>query len=102
MIGMPVLDSLTGASSLAGPPSARRSFREPRFELSVVHRARVLPDGRALLGDDEIRNAAHAEPSGELRMAFGVHLQHERDRKSTRLNSSHVKISYAVLCLKKK
>src|SRR5690606_41939700 len=26
----------------------------------------------------------------------------ERDRKSTRLNSSHVKISYAVFCLKKK
>src|SRR5690554_7456769 len=28
----------------------------------------------------------------------GVH----RDRKSTRLNSSHVRISYAVFCLKKK
>src|SRR5438067_11317837 len=28
-------------------------------------------------------------------------LQH-RDRKSTRLNSSHVSISYAVFCLKKK
>src|SRR5699024_12534056 len=27
---------------------------------------------------------------------------HERDRKSTRLNSSHVSISYAVFCLKKK
>src|SRR3989442_2720451 len=27
---------------------------------------------------------------------------HERDRKSTRLNSSHVRISYAVFCLKKK
>src|SRR3989442_6450034 len=26
----------------------------------------------------------------------------ERDRKSTRLNSSHVRISYAVFCLKKK
>src|SRR5690606_41814308 len=26
----------------------------------------------------------------------------EQDRKSTRLNSSHVKISYAVFCLKKK
>src|SRR5207302_9909292 len=26
----------------------------------------------------------------------------EGDRKSTRLNSSHVKISYAVFCLKKK
>src|SRR5690606_41488784 len=28
--------------------------------------------------------------------------QDEKDRKSTRLNSSHVKISYAVFCLKKK
>src|SRR3989442_10011128 len=26
----------------------------------------------------------------------------DRDRKSTRLNSSHVRISYAVFCLKKK
>src|SRR5690606_41716090 len=29
-------------------------------------------------------------------------MQGGRDRKSTRLNSSHVKISYAVFCLKKK
>src|SRR5690554_7366886 len=29
-------------------------------------------------------------------------LINERDRKSTRLNSSHVRISYAVFCLKKK
>src|SRR2546430_12902768 len=28
--------------------------------------------------------------------------QRERDRKSTRLNSSHSQISYAVFCLKKK
>src|SRR5437773_8158247 len=28
--------------------------------------------------------------------------RHERDRKSTRLNSSHITISYAVFCLKKK
>src|SRR5688572_32257782 len=27
---------------------------------------------------------------------------HDRDRKSTRLNSSHSQISYAVFCLKKK
>src|SRR5690606_41683564 len=27
---------------------------------------------------------------------------YDKDRKSTRLNSSHVKISYAVFCLKKK
>src|SRR5215475_15694586 len=29
-------------------------------------------------------------------------IRSRRDRKSTRLNSSHVKISYAVFCLKKK
>src|SRR5438067_3506378 len=29
-------------------------------------------------------------------------LEGDRDRKSTRLNSSHVSISYAVFCLKKK
>src|SRR5207249_193339 len=31
-----------------------------------------------------------------------VVVEHDRDRKSTRLNSSHVSISYAVFCLKKK
>src|SRR5256885_8866421 len=32
----------------------------------------------------------------------GVEHVNERDRKSTRLNSSHLVISYAVFCLKKK
>src|SRR5438067_8547650 len=31
-----------------------------------------------------------------------TNFQSARDRKSTRLNSSHVSISYAVFCLKKK
>src|SRR5690606_39498960 len=35
-------------------------------------------------------------------MSLVVHLARNLDRKSTRLNSSHVKISYAVFCLKKK
>src|SRR3712207_7792398 len=29
-------------------------------------------------------------------------IEHQKDRKSTRLNSSHANISYAVFCLKKK
>src|SRR2546426_5232364 len=41
--------------------------------------------------------AARASPAGE---AFGPSLR--LDRKSTRLNSSHLVISYAVFCLKKK
>src|SRR5690349_24991261 len=33
---------------------------------------------------------------------YGLDNQVAKDRKSTRLNSSHVEISYAVFCLKKK
>src|SRR5690554_3791473 len=33
---------------------------------------------------------------------WGAHVGKAKDRKSTRLNSSHVRISYAVFCLKKK
>src|SRR5256885_7285055 len=37
-----------------------------------------------------------------LRRRFWRRLLDRRDRKSTRLNSSHLVISYAVFCLKKK
>src|SRR5690606_42049182 len=49
--------------------------------------ARPVRGWRAVLGAPAQRRAAHPAL---------------RDRKSTRLNSSHVKISYAVFCLKKK
>src|SRR5438874_10443648 len=39
--------------------------------------------------------------ASELEYLAGIGLSHT-DRKSTRLNSSHVEISYAVFCLKKK
>src|SRR5256885_11702996 len=37
-----------------------------------------------------------------LAAALEAHVEFRRDRKSTRLNSSHLVISYAVFCLKKK
>src|SRR5690606_41391887 len=39
--------------------------------------------------------------SFQFRKSFELK-ENQLDRKSTRLNSSHVKISYAVFCLKKK
>src|SRR5256886_12235274 len=39
------------------------------------------------------------DPLSRIQRQFN---QHEADRKSTRLNSSHSQISYAVFCLKKK
>src|SRR5438067_3632712 len=45
-----------------------------------------------------------ANPTGTLEDIAGITNENGRilDRKSTRLNSSHVSISYAVFCLKKK
>src|SRR5258707_8526331 len=43
------------------------------------------------------RHARHRDPDHG-----GVRAGRESDRKSTRLNSSHANISYAVFCLKKK
>src|SRR5207244_9248941 len=44
--------------------------------------------------------AEGAGPGGEIGVGEAGS-RHERDRKSTRLNSSHQIISYAVFCLKK-
>src|SRR3712207_7985408 len=41
----------------------------------------------------------------DMRSQYGINvmaLKRNKDRKSTRLNSSHANISYAVFCLKKK
>src|SRR5690349_24660100 len=48
-----------------------------------------------------IRQVADALPD-LVRLIDVVDQPHEVDRKSTRLNSSHVEKSYAVFCLKKK
>src|SRR2546430_6133641 len=62
-----------------------------------VRRAR--DDARDLPGDRR-----HAAPAAGARRAArqGADLHGATDRKSTRLNSSHSQISYAVFCLKKK
>src|SRR5256885_4555701 len=41
-------------------------------------------------------------PAGDMDYWLISHKDANRDRKSTRLNSSHLVISYAVFCLKKK
>src|SRR5437899_8667711 len=41
-------------------------------------------------------------PAARTQSEVGTLLEQARDRKSTRLNSSHLGISYAVFCLKKK
>src|SRR5690606_29571870 len=65
-------------------------------------------EGATLINGAGERFMLKRDPLGELAprdiVARGVFAENAsgRDRKSTRLNSSHVKISYAVFCLKKK
>src|SRR5690625_6393109 len=47
------------------------------------------------------RGEAHPEAGSDIARTR-VPVTKDQDRKSTRLNSSHVAISYAVFCLKKK
>src|SRR2546427_11432474 len=54
-----------------------------------------LPESSSLGGDGRpLRGASFMDATSSIRDS--------RDRKSTRLNSSHSQISYAVFCLKKK
>src|SRR2546430_6646217 len=74
----------------------------------VFVRARLPPVGRLASNDiDHLLDAARGRAPYFGALAW--HLRTERrnrtahlDRKSTRLNSSHSQISYAVFCLKKK
>src|SRR5690606_40943763 len=50
----------------------------------------------------QLRARQHGDDAWHGPRLIGPYARDLRDRKSTRLNSSHVKISYAVFCLKKK
>src|SRR5207253_5746318 len=87
----------------AGGGSEMRHFRNQRAAAVRVH-----------IGANAVGDAHFANPGKLLqaleklpRVQAEPQLQEKtsgdgRDRKSTRLNSSHVAISYAVFCLKKK
>src|SRR2546427_6555286 len=84
----------------------RRPPRSTLFPYTTLFRSR-LPPSRSPLGP----RRHHRGPEGNPVSSSGLHaillgLLHRvrilRDRKSTRLNSSHSQISYAVFCLKKK
>src|SRR3712207_8769018 len=77
----------------------REQHQEPGVTARLVRRAEEVErcEGRGhrvirAAGDTSMSWRAPARPYGRP----------SRDRKSTRLNSSHANISYAVFCLKKK
>src|SRR3712207_8417965 len=81
--GAVVTDQLERLALLAGVGGERDRDR-PRCAVGQTHRV-----------DDRLPRLAALEAVERREAAV-------RDRKSTRLNSSHANISYAVFCLKKK
>src|SRR5699024_12660022 len=69
---------------------------EPGASQVLVPAAQGMLEHIDVQGEGE--GALLGEPRGEGGLAAARQVQ---DRKSTRLNSSHVSISYAVFCLKK-
>src|SRR3712207_6931783 len=73
------------------------------YTLSLHDALPICGDRRALETLGEIRSTPtlRCKNRDRRRRDRGRYLRY-RDRKSTRLNSSHANISYAVFCLKKK
>src|SRR5256885_11950606 len=85
----------------------RRPPRSTLFPYTTLFRSLVIFFACVVLMwvivNSPFGKALQAIRDNETRAEFvGVQIWRYRDRKSTRLNSSHLVISYAVFCLKKK
>src|SRR3712207_7574130 len=82
----------------------RRPPRSTLFPYTTLFRSRAVEQSQP--GPEEDRHDVDAQLVDQARgeqLPVEVHAaDHGQDRKSTRLNSSHANISYAVFCLKKK
>src|SRR2546429_4701653 len=86
----------------------RRPPRSTLFPYTTLFRSEVCGlESREICSTEDSGDSCCSTRSGDLNLArpfkAGIsHATNDRDRKSTRLNSSHGYISYAVFCLKKK
>src|SRR5690349_24257172 len=83
----------------------RRPPRSTLFPYTTLFRSQlkgVWTDGSAVPSDIVTLGLAQNLVDDPLANEAVSAVHHFGDRKSTRLNSSHVEISYAVFCLKKK
>src|SRR5690554_7792041 len=81
----------------------RSREREFLKQVEDIHQKQVLKIKQLtedLKSTEQLYSSAIRNILNDLKLKLEVNLGKE-DRKSTRLNSSHVRISYAVFCLKK-
>src|SRR3712207_6980575 len=82
----------------------RRPPRSTLFPYTTLFRSSLEMTRPTSFADGGFRWAVGVEDTFVPQVALGRRAldEYELDRKSTRLNSSHANISYAVFCLKKK
>src|SRR3712207_8637952 len=82
----------------------RRPRRPTLFPYPTLFRSRSHAIGMRVIDRERRKPAQQPEPDVERLSSPSPLVAPElrQDRKSTRLNSSHANISYAVFCLKKK
>src|SRR4051812_49938787 len=82
----------------------RRPPRSTLFPYTTLFRSPWSASDRAVFAGacSGLRSMGPAIKRGALADLYPEGTPHLEDRKSTRLNSSHMSISYAVFCLKKK
>src|SRR2546427_3434864 len=90
-----------GYADVSHGPHAPQDLRmaEPGAEPQNGEDQGRLHDGLVVL---HVRRNRSAEVRGDEEQPGRARARDQKDRKSTRLNSSHSQISYAVFCLKKK
>src|SRR5690348_17818131 len=79
--------------------------RSPLFPYTTLFRSRVgqiVINGAEKVSPTTVLNSLTFRTGDLYRRSTILESQRNLDRKSTRLNSSHPSISYAVFCLKKK
>src|SRR5437762_8529291 len=91
------LSTLSSFFSLLRPPP-----RSTLFPYTTLFRSLSVGHPRSLASRRGAGGRAGADRGALLARARALEPRASRDRKSTRLNSSHRCISYAVFCLKKK
>src|SRR5947209_10772283 len=84
-----------------GQPRGPGGQQLPGHEMSQTGPGQQTPD-QVTLGDVTDPRPGHHQPPGQGALPGQTSKTNQQDRKSTRLNSSHANISYAVFCLKKK
>src|SRR5436190_11101218 len=81
----------------------RRPPRSTLFPYTTLFRSRLVPDQHFTQPPPRFTEATLVKAMEERGIGRpSTYAALTRDRKSTRLNSSHTVISYAVFCLKKK